>query len=55
VNLIHNLLLSIEKHAHNVITKPLIWIMEYVEKLELIVYLGKWKEVNVYNVNTVTD
>jgi hypothetical protein len=55
VNLIHNLLPTIEKPVHNVTTRPLIWIMEYAEKLEQTVYLGKWKEENVCNVNTVTD
>lgn len=55
MNLIHKVLPSTEKLVLNVITRQVIWIMEFVEKLELTVYPGKWKEENVYNVNTDTD
>lgn len=55
VNLIHNLLHSIEKPVHNVTIKKLTWIKEFAEIPELTVYPGKWKEENVYNVNTDTD
>jgi hypothetical protein len=55
VNLIQHLLHSIEKSVHNVTIKNLTWIKEFVEIPELTVYPGKWKEENVYNVNTDTD